>query len=78
MKPVTIKTDGDTSLSVQTVTPIVNAGKIKRICPKQLCLLIEGETYTDKAQPFCQPVFLDREGVEQLIEELQDFINIPF
>ena len=38
--PRQIETDSDVSLSVQTVTPFIDNGKIKTICGKRLCLLI--------------------------------------
>jgi hypothetical protein len=80
MKPTVIDTVGDIQLSVQTVTPFIDEGKIKHICPKEFCLLIEGGTYDRKEReiPFSHPVFLDKDGALQLIEELQKFVNTPF
>jgi hypothetical protein len=80
MQPVEIKTDNNVDLSIQTVTPYVYEGKIRVICPKQVCLLIEGELLIDDERfgAYSEPVLLDKEGAKQLMEELKKFIETPF
>ncbi|MDR1340679.1 MAG: hypothetical protein LBK58_11605 [Prevotellaceae bacterium] len=79
MKTIEIKTTCDMTLSTQTVTPYINDGKIKKICPGEFCLLIEGEVHTDGYRvELCEPVTIDREGAMQLVKELTEFINTPF
>jgi hypothetical protein len=78
--PVVIDTDSEMTLSVQTVEPYIDHGKIKTLCPKRFCLLLEGELYSEDGQmeTFTEPVLLDRTGATQLLEELEKFISTPF
>jgi len=83
---VEIKTTSELTLTTQTVTPFINEGKIKRICPKEFCILVtieenhlfasEDENLEDKFYNI--PILLDKEGVKQLYDELEKFINTPF
>jgi hypothetical protein len=73
-------TEDDIKLSVQTVTPSINYGKMSRVLEKEFCLLIEGEIYNSSGDTeiLCEPVFLGKEGAKQLLKELKKFIKIPF
>jgi hypothetical protein len=63
--PVEIKTAGDETLTVQVVIPTLYDGKKRCICPKEICLLVDDR----------QPVFLDREGVVQLMNKMEEFCS---
>ena len=79
IKPVVIPTDCDVTLSVQTVNPIIDNGKIQKILPNELCLLVEGGIYSENdIIEFCEPVLLRREGAKKLFDELEKFLMIPF
>jgi hypothetical protein len=80
MKPTVIKTESDNTLTVRTVTPYINDGKVKQILKKEFCLLIEEESYNEdgSVENSHKLVLLDKEGAKQLIGELTEFIQTPF
>jgi hypothetical protein len=77
MKPTEIETRTDKRLYVQTVKPYIEEGKARTLCPEEFCLLIEGELSTgdDRIEEFSETVLIDKEGAEQLMEELKKFIE---
>ena len=63
MKPVRIKTVGNTSLFLKRVKGSISNDIANPTSPNTLCLLVEGGEYIEAA-------YLDKEGVRQLINEL--------
>jgi len=81
MKPIEIKTESDLTLTVQTVTPYIKDGNIRRMCQREFCMLVTiGEDFivandTDDGITYEIPILLNINGATQLIKYLELYVS---